>query len=161
MNPFIIAEIGINHNGDMKITKELIDGAVDAGCDAVKFQKRTIELVYSDEELDVPRESPWGTTNREQKNGLEFGKDEYSEIMNIVKARRFIGLHLHGFGKSKILKQFDLKYNKIASAMLTYDDLLESVASEGKHTFISTGMSTMDEIEKAVNILKYQIVHLN
>ena len=77
---FIIAEIGINHNGDMDITKQLIDGAVEAGCDAVKFQKRTIETVYTKEDLDRPRESPWGTTNRQQKEGLEFGKEEYDEI---------------------------------------------------------------------------------
>jgi len=167
MNPFIIAEIGINHNGDMKITKELIDGAVDAGCDAVKFQKRTIELVYSDEELDVPRESPWGTTNREQKNGLEFGKDEYSEISEYCKSKNIYWFaSAWDLESQKFLKQFDLKYNKIASAMLTYDDLLESVASEGKHTFISTGMSTMDEIEKAVNIFKvsncpFELMHCN
>jgi N-acetylneuraminate synthase len=85
MKPFIIAEIGINHNGDMDITKKLIDGAVEAGCDAVKFQKRTIELVYTAEELDVPRESPWGTTNRQQKEGLEFSKEEYYEIDEYCK----------------------------------------------------------------------------
>ena len=80
MSAFIIAEIGINHNGDLKITKKLIDGAVAAGCDAVKFQKRTIEDVYDVADLDRPRESPWGTTNRQQKEGLEFGKKEYDEI---------------------------------------------------------------------------------
>ena len=85
MNPFIIAEIGINHNGDLEIVKKLIDGAVDAGCDAVKFQKRTIDIVYTAEELDIYRESPWGTTNREQKEGLEFGKEEYDEIDRYCK----------------------------------------------------------------------------
>ena len=167
MNPFIIAEIGINHNGDMKIAKELIDGAADAGCDAVKFQKRTIELVYSDEELDVPRESPWGTTNREQKNGLEFSKDDYDEIDKYCKNKQ-----IHWFASAwdlesqNFLKQFDLNYNKIASAMLTYDELLKSVAEEGKHTFISTGMSTMDEIKNAVSIFKtfncpFELMHCN
>ena len=77
---FLVAEIGINHNGDLTLAKELVDVAVDAGCDAVKFQKRTIEKVYTKEVLDSPRESPWGTTQREQKEGLEFGKEEYQEI---------------------------------------------------------------------------------
>src|SRR3990167_5248554 len=77
---FIIAEIGINHNGSLEIAKKLIDAAVFAGCDAVKFQKRTIDLVYSKEILDTPRKSPWGTTTRAQKEGLEFGMNEYAEI---------------------------------------------------------------------------------
>ena len=80
MSVFIIGEIGINHNGDIKVAKKLIKEAANAGCDAVKFQKRTIEAVYTKEDLDRPRDSPWGTTNREQKNGLEFGRKEYDEI---------------------------------------------------------------------------------
>ena len=167
MIPFITAEIGINHNGDMEITKKLIDGAVDAGCDAVKFQKRTIDIVYTAEELDVYRESPWGTTNRVQKEGLEFGKEEYDEIDKYCKDN-----DIHWFGSAwdlpsqKFLQQFNLKYNKIASALLTYDDLLEEVSKEGKHTFISTGMSTIEEIENAVNIFKknkcsFELMHTN
>ena len=165
--PFIIAEIGINHNGDMDITKKLIDGAVDAGCDAVKFQKRTLELVYTAEELDVHRESPWGKTNREQKAGLEFGKKEYDEIDKYCKEK---GIYWFASAwdmpSQKFLQQYDLKYNKIASALLTYDDLLEEVSKEGKHTFISTGMSTMAEIEKAVNIFRknncpFELMHTN
>ena len=77
---FIIGEIGINHNGDMSICKDLIDVAVGSGCDAVKFQKRDINLVYTEEFLDSPRESPWGMTQRYQKNGLEFDLEQYSEI---------------------------------------------------------------------------------
>ena len=167
MIPFITAEIGINHNGDMEITKKLIDGAVDAGCDAVKFQKRTIDIVYTAEELDVYRESPWGTTNRVQKEGLEFGKEEYDEIDKYCKDN-----DIHWFASAwdlpsqKFLQQYDLKYNKIASALLTYDDLLEEVSKEGKHTFISTGMSTIEEIENAVNIFKknkcsFELMHTN
>ncbi len=165
--PFVIAEIGINHNGDMDITKKLIDGAVDAGCDAVKFQKRTLELVYTAEELDVYRESPWGTTNREQKAGLEFGKKEYDEIAEYCKEKDIYWFaSAWDMPSQKFLQQYDLKYNKIASALLTYEDLLEEVSEEGKHTFISTGMSTMAEIEKAVNIFRknncpFELMHTN
>jgi N-acetylneuraminate synthase len=88
MSTFIIAEIGINHNGDLDIAKKLIDNAALAGCDAVKFQKRTVEDVYSPEELDVHRESPWGTTNRQQKNGLEFSLEDYQEIDRYCKEKK-------------------------------------------------------------------------
>ena len=153
MSVFIIAEIGINHNGDLDLAKELIDVAADAGSDAVKFQKRTIDLVYTSEFLDGARESPWGTTQREQKEGLEFGIDEYKEIDSYC---RKIGIEWFASAwdleSQKFLKQFDLKYNKIASAMIVYEELLRSVASEGKHTFISTGMSSIDDIDKAVDV---------
>lgn len=167
MSVFITAEIGINHNGDINITKKLIDGAVFAGADAVKFQKRTIEKVYSKEELDKPRTSPWGTTNREQKEGLEFGKKEYDEIDKYCRDK---GIYWFASAwdieSQKFLQQYNCQYNKIASAMLTYRELLETVAKERKHTFISTGMSTMDEISKAVKIFKdakcpYEIMHCN
>jgi N-acetylneuraminate synthase len=152
---FVIAEIGINHNGDLGICRDLIDVAVDAGADAVKFQKRTIELVYTQEFLDGSRESPWGTTQREQKEGLEFGLDDYTEIDKYCKEK---GIEWFASAwdleSQKFLKQFDLKHNKIASAMIVYDDLLKEVASEGKHTFISTGMTTEDDITKAVNIFQ-------
>lgn len=155
MSIFIIAEIGINHNGDMKITKDLISIAKDAGCDAVKFQKRTIDLVYTKELLDSLRESPWGTTQREQKAGLEFGYDDYKEIDRYCKE-----LGIEWFASAwdlesqKFLRQFNCKYNKIASAMLTYEPLLQEVASEKKHTFISTGMSDVKNIDRAVQIFK-------
>ena len=152
---FIIAEIGINHNGNLGIARDLIDVAVVAGADAVKFQKRTIDLVYTQEFLDGTRESPWGTTQREQKEGLEFGLDDYTEIDKYCKEK---GIEWFASAwdleSQKFLKQFDLKHNKIASAMIVYDDLLQAVASEGKHTFISTGMTTEDEITNAVEIFQ-------
>ena len=167
MSIFIIAEVGINHNGDLDIAKKLIDGAIFAGCDAVKFQKRTVEKVYSKEELDKPRESPWGTTNREQKFGLEFGKKEYDEIDKYCREK---GIYWFAsawdMDSQKFLRQYDLKYNKIASAMLTHKGLLNMVAEEKKHTFISTGMSVMEEIETAVDIFKksdcpFELMHCN
>jgi N-acetylneuraminate synthase len=166
-NVFIIAEIGINHNGDMDITKELIDGAANAGCDAVKFQKRTLEAVYTKEDLDRPRESPWGTTNRQQKEGLEFGKEEYDEIDLYCREK---GVEWFAsawdIDSQLFLRQYDLKYNKVASAMLTCKELLEMIAEEGKYTFISTGMSTMDEIKMATDIFKkancpFELMHCN
>ena len=155
MSIFIIAEIGINHNGSLEIAKKLIDMAKDTGCDAVKFQKRTIDIVYSKDVLDTPRESPWGTTTREQKMGLEFGLNEYKEIDKYCKEK-----NIEWFASAwdvesqKFLRQFKCKYNKIASALLTHIPLLEEVASEKLHTFISTGMATYADIDKAVEIFK-------
>ena len=153
MGIFFIAEIGINHNGDMKICKDLIDLAVEAKCDAVKFQKRDIDLVYKKDFLDSRRDSPWGNTQRDQKKGLEFEKNEFDEIHNYCEKKK-----IEWFGSAwdlnsqKFLRQYNLNYNKIASAMIVNIELLEEVASEGKHTFISTGMSTLDDIQKAVDI---------
>jgi len=153
MGIFFIAEIGINHNGDMKICKKLIDLAVDAKCDAVKFQKRDINLVYKKEFLDGYRESPWGTTQRDQKKGLEFEKKEYDEINNYCKEKKIEWFaSAWDLNSQKFLKQYDLKYNKIASAMIVNLELLKDVASERKHTFISTGMSTLEDIKKAIEI---------
>ncbi len=155
MSIFIIAEIGINHNGDVEIAKQLIDVAKIAGADAVKFQKRTIDLVYTKELLDSPRESPWGTTQRAQKEGLEFGLAEYKEIDVYCK-----GKGIEWFASAwdiesqKFLRQFNCKYNKIASPMIVYKDLLKEVASEKKHTFISTGMTEFEQIGRAVEIFK-------
>ena len=155
MSIFIIAEIGINHNGDMGITKDLIKVAKEAGCDAVKFQKRTIDLVYTKELLDSPRESPWGTTQRQQKEGLEFGVKQYQEIDAYCKELGIVWFaSAWDIESQKFLRQFNLKYNKIASAMITYIDFLKEVASERKHTFISTGMSTVEDIDRAVEIFK-------
>jgi len=143
MSIFVIAEIGINHNGSMEITKQLIDMAKDAGCDAVKFQKRTIDIVYTPAVLDTPRESPWGTTTREQKMGLEFGVEEYKEIDRYCKEKKIEWFaSAWDVESQKFLRQFNCKYNKIASAMLTHVPLLKEVASEKLHTFISTGMAT-------------------
>ena len=155
MSLFVIAEIGINHNGDLEIAKQLIDVAADSGADAVKFQKRTVDLVYSKEMLDSPRESPWGTTVREQKEALEFGLDEFREIDRYCAEKGIEWFASAWDLKSQeFLRSFDLKYNKIASPMIVCDELLLAVAAEGKHTFISTGMSDMTDIERAVAIFR-------
>lgn len=152
---FIIAEIGINHNGDIEIAKKLIDVAVSCGCDAVKFQKRTVEKVYSKEELDRPRESPWGRTNREQKLGLEFEKKEYDQIDKYCKDKKIEWFASAWDPDSQLfLRQYNLKYNKVASAMLTHLDLLKLIAEERKYTFISTGMSNVDQINAAVELFR-------
>jgi len=155
MSIVIIAEVGINHNGSMSICKELIDVAADAGCNAVKFQKRDLDLVYTQDFLNSSRESQWGTTQREQKSGLEFSKDEYLEIDKYCKSK---GIEWFAsawdLNSQKFLQQFDCKYNKVASAMIVYEDLLKMIAKEGKHTFISTGMTTYNDIQKAVDIFR-------
>ena len=152
---FLIAEIGINHNGDMSVTKKLIDEAKIAGFDAVKFQKRNIDKVYSKKLLDSVRDSPWGTTQREQKEGLEFDQSQYEEIDNYCKAKNIIWFASAWETDSlDFLDQFDLKYNKIASAMIVDSNFLNQVALKKKHTFISTGMSTLENIENATNIFK-------
>ena len=152
---FIIAEIGINHNGDMNICKQLIDLAVSAGCDAVKFQKRDIESVYSEDFLELFRESPWGKTQRDQKMGLEFNKEQYQEIDDYCKKKNIDWFASAWDLKSqKFLRQFNCKFNKIASAMIVNEELLKLVSEEKKHTFISTGMSTLNDIKKAVNIFR-------
>ena len=164
---FITAELGINHNGDIDIAKKLIDTAKLAGCDAVKFQKRTVEKVYSKEVLDSPRNSPWGTTTREQKNGIEFSKNEYDIIDKYCKNN-----HIEWYASAwdveslEFLKQYEFKYNKVASAMLTNMELINKIAQEKKHTFVSTGMSNMDQIKTAVNIFKknecpFELQHSN
>ena len=152
---FITAEIGINHNGNMKIVKELIDVASAAGCDAVKFQKRNVEKVYSKKVLDSYRESMWGTTTREQKFGLEFSEKQYSKIDQYCKKKKILWyVSCWDVGSQIQMRKFKTKYNKVASAMLTHKKLLETIAEEGKYTFISTGMSTMKDISKAVKIFK-------
>lgn len=164
---FIIAEIGINHNGDIEIARQLIKGAKDAGADAVKFQKRTIEKVYTKEELDKPRESPWGKTNREQKLGLELTAYEYDEIDKYCKE-----INIRWFASAwdlesaEFLTYFNLSYNKIPSPLITHIKLLEAIAKQGRYTFISTGMSTIEEIGTAINIFKqydcpFEIMHCN
>ena len=155
MSMFIVAEIGINHNGDMSICKELIDVAVDAGCDAVKFQKRDIGQVYTQEFLDSPRESTWGTTQRDQKVGLEFDADQYQEIDRYCKEKD-IEWYASAWdtNSQEFLRQFDCKYNKVASAMIVHEQLLKMIAEEKRHTFISTGMTSYDDIQKAVDIFR-------
>tara|TARA_B110000014_G_scaffold185189_1_gene134101 strand:+ start:247 stop:1077 length:831 start_codon:yes stop_codon:yes gene_type:complete len=164
---FITAELGINHNGDIDIAKKLIDIAKLAGCNAVKFQKRTIEKVYSKEALDSPRDSPWGTTNREQKNGLEFSKENYDQIDQYCKSKKIEWYASSWDIDSQIfLRQYQLQHNKVASAMLTNLELLKTIAEEKKHTFISTGMSEIEQIRSAIDIFKknncpFELQHSN
>ena len=152
---FYIAEIGINHNGDINIAKKLIKEAKVAGFNAVKFQKRNIDIVYTKEQLESLRESPWGTTFKEQKEGLEFTKEIYQDIDTFCK-----DIQIEWFASAwdlnslLFLDQFNLRYNKIASAMISDATFLTNVAEKKKHTFISTGMSSGKEIEKAVNIFE-------
>ena len=155
MSIYMIGEIGINHNGDIEIAKKLIDFASDAGADAVKFQKRNIDLVYTQEFLDSPRESSWGTTQREQKEGLEFGLEDYQEIDKYCREKSIDWFaSAWDLDSQDFLSQFGLKYNKVASAMIVYEDLLEKISSEGRHTFISTGMTTEKDIANAVSIFR-------
>jgi len=150
---YIIAEIGINHNGNLELAKKLIDMAVSCDCDAVKFQKRDIESVYSKEILDSPRESPWGSTQREQKYGLEFSLSEYEEISNYCLTKGIDWFVSSWDLKSQEeMRRFNFKFNKVASAMATNEEFLELVASEKKPTFLSTGMTKISEIDKAVKI---------
>ena len=152
---FVIGEIGINHNGDIDIAKKLIDMAVRCGCDAIKFQKREIDIVYTEEELSKLRESPWGTTQREQKQGLEFGESEY-DIINEYCLRNKIEWFASAWDKKSLdfLDRYNLKYNKIASAMITNHDFLNAAAQKNKYTFISTGMSNYENIDEAIKIFK-------
>ena len=167
MSIFLIAEIGINHNGDLKIAKQLIDGAASAGFDAVKFQKRTIDKVYKKEFLDSLRESPWGTTQRHQKEGLEFSSSDYSEIDEFCKLKKIQwSASAWDIDAQKFLQQFNCTFNKVASPMLGHIPLLKLIASEGKKTFISTGMSTLEEIDGVVQIFKdancpFELMHCN
>ena len=153
--PFFIAEIGINHNGDIETTKNLIVHAKEAGCNAVKFQKRDIDTVYTEEYLNSARQSPWGSTQRDQKEGLEFGEKEYNEINKFCRNIDILWTASAWDIQSQMfLKKYDLAFNKVASAMLTHTELLKEISSEGKHTFISTGMSNYNDIENAVQIFK-------
>ena len=163
--PYLIAEIGINHNGDVNIAKKLIKNSKDSGFDAVKFQKRTIDIVYDEKTLDTPRESPWGKTTREQKFGLEFEKTEYDEIDRYCKELNIDWFASAWDSKSlEFLDNYNLKYHKVASAMIVDKEFLNNIAKRNKHTFISTGMSTKEDIDEAVNIFKknncsYELMH--
>ena len=152
---FTIAEIGINHNGDVDLAKKLIDIAKECNCDSVKFQKRSIDIVYTEDFLNSPRESPWGITQRDQKEALEFDKNDYDEIDRYCKE---IGIHWFASAwdipSQTFLRQYNLKFNKVASPMVTHLDFLQIVAEEQRPTFISTGMSTYDDIDQAVAIFQ-------
>lgn len=167
MSVFIIAEVGINHNGDIAIAKQLIDGAKEAGANAVKFQKRTIDKVYSKDVLDAPRESPWGSTQRAQKLGLEFGLEQYRELSAYCRTKDIeMIVSCWDLDAQQFIRQFDCKHNKVASAMLTNFPLLEMIAAEKLPTFLSTGMHELEEIDKAVAIFtkagcEIELMHTN
>jgi N-acetylneuraminate synthase len=154
-NPcFVIAEIGINHNGDLAIAKRLIDVAIAAGCGAVKFQKRTVDVVYSAAELARVRESPFGNTNGELKRALEFGQEQYEEIDRYCKVRNMIWFASPWDEASvDFLEEFDVPCHKIASASLTDDNLLRHIRATKRPVILSTGMSTLAQIDHAVEIL--------
>ena len=151
---YVVGEIGINHNGDLGMAEQLIDIAQEAGCGAVKFQKRTVDLVYTPEELSRPRENPFGNTNGDLKYGLEFGEDEYSYIDRHCKKR-----HIDWFASCwdeasvDFIERFEPPAYKIASASLTDDGLLKHHAATGRPVILSTGMSTLAQIDRAVEIL--------
>ena len=150
----VIAELGINHNGDLEIAKKLIDVAWAAGCDYVKFQKRDIDSVYTQEELDTYRESPWGTTTKKQKEGLEFGYQDYVEIDRYCKSKGIKWFASPWDMKSfNFLMDFNLPFMKIPSALITNNVLLTACVINKIPTILSTGMSTGEEIHKAVEIL--------
>ena len=154
-NIWIVAEAGINHNGDLNVAKQMIAAAKKAGCDAIKFQKRTVDKVYTSEFLNSKRESPWGHTQREQKEGLEFGVAEYKEIDRYCKE---IGIEWYAsawdIDSLHFLSMFNLKYNKVAAAMAIDKKFVQAVATEGRYTFISTGMSDTIVIDEVVSIFR-------
>jgi len=168
MKTKIIAEIGINHNGSLDIAKKLINKAIEVGCDVVKFQKKNPDICVPEHQKEVMRNTPWGDmTYLEYKKRIEFGKEEYDEIDRYCKER---GIEWFAsawdLDSQEFLKQYNCKYNKIASALLTHKKLLEMVAQEGKYTFISTGMSTMEQVEKVVKIFRkyecpFELMHCN
>jgi N-acetylneuraminate synthase len=151
---YIVAEIGINHNGDIDLARKLIDVAHAAGCNAVKFQKRTVDVVYTPEELAKPRENHFGPTNGDLKRGLEFGLAEYQEVFRYSRER---GIHCFAScwdeASVDFIAEFDVPCFKIASACLTDDNLLRHTRSKGRPILLSTGMSTLEEIDHAVELL--------
>jgi N-acetylneuraminate synthase len=151
---FIVAEIGINHNGDLDIARKLISAAMLAGCDAVKFQKRTVEVVYTREELARPRESPFGKTNGDLKYGLEFGYKQYQEIADYCKLHNILW-YASCWDEASVdfIEQFNPPCYKIASASLTDDNLLRHHRRYNRPIILSTGMSTIKQIDHAVEVL--------
>jgi N-acetylneuraminate synthase len=164
---FIIAELGTNHKGDTKIVKEMITIAKSVGCDAVKLQKKNVEKIYTKKFLDSPLESPWGKTQREMRLHREFSEKQLLEIVKYAKKlKMIIFFSCWDIESQKQMRKFKPKFNKIASAMLTHKKLLEVIAKEKKYTFVSTGMSTMKDIETAVKIFRkykcpFELMHTN
>ena len=162
MSVFIIAEIGINHNGDINLAKEMIDNSVEAGADAVKFQKRDVETVYSKEILDSPRESPWGTTQREQKFGLEFTEKEYDIIHNYCKIKKIKWFASAWDLKSlSFLSKYNFQYNKIASAMIVDESLLEAVAKQKNILLLALECHLTSILIERLKFLEIIIVNSN
>lgn len=158
MKTILVAEVGINHNGSLKTAKQLIDVAVIGGCKYVKFQKRTIDLVYSKEELDRYRESPWGTTNRAQKEGLEFNREQYDEIDFYCRDKGVAWFASPWDAESvKFLATYNPLYIKIASALLTNMPLIEEIKKSNIPVIISTGMSSKEEIDNALSVMGNQV----
>ncbi len=162
-NVIIVAEIGINHNGDMDLAKKMIDVANLAELDYVKFQKRSINSVYTKEFLDSPRESPWGTTQGEQKRGIEFGTLDYTKINSYVKKKD----HLKGWFASPwdvksvaFLNQFGVPYIKVASASITDYELLTAIKESDIPVIISVGMSTKDEVDSCLTLLRDRVEYI-
>ena len=154
---FIVAEIGINHNGDVELAKKLIGAAAASGCDAVKFQKRSIEMVYTPEELARPRKSPFGTTNGDLKRGLEFGREQYAEIDRFCRSLGIMWFaSCWDKGAVDFMELFDPPGYKIPSACLTDDDLLCYHRHKGRPIILSTGMSTIEQIDHAVEVLGHE-----
>ena len=154
--PYVIAEIGINHNGDLNLAKQMIEAAHKCGCQAVKFQKRTPELCVPPHQRNIPRETPWGSiTYMEYRHKIEFDQEEYDEIDSFCR-----GLQMDWFASAwdipslEFLRKYDLQYNKISSAMLTNCELVRQIALEGKMTFISTGMSEYADIDYVVSLFR-------
>ena len=161
---YIVAEIGINHNGSLTIAKDLIDVAINCGCNAVKFQKRTVEQVYSKETLEIPRESPWGKTTGDQKQGLELSLNDYDKINEYCKSKIDWFASCWDIQSQEDMKQYNFKHNKIASAMITHLEFIKQVAKEKKHTLISTGMTQYKDIDLAIEIFEkescdYTLMH--
>jgi len=167
MSLFLIAEIGINHNGDIGVAKELIKFASEAGFDAVKFQKRTIDVVYEASYLASYRESHWGTTQRAQKEGLEFSKEDYQEISSYCHDLKIAWTaSAWDLDSQSFINEFNVPFNKVASPMLGHRPLLTVIAKENKKAFISTGMSTIEELDEVVNLFakencEFELMHCN
>jgi len=152
---YIVAEIGINHNGSLEYAKELIDIAINCGCDAVKFQKRDLDIVYGEKLLSQYRDSPWGNTQRNQKEALEFSLEEYDEIDKYCRNKSIDWFASCWDEKSQLqMRKYNFPFNKIASAMTTNKDFVELVASEKIPTFVSTGMTEIEDIDWVVNVFK-------
>ena len=164
---FIIAEIGTNHTGSIDIAKKIIDLVVQEGCDAVKFQKKNVEKIYTKEFLDSPIYSPWGTSQREMRLHREFSDKQFNSINTYCKKKKIPWFVSCWDTESQLqMRKFKTKFNKVASAMLIHEELLKLIAEEKKKTFISTGMSTIKEIKTAVDIFRkadcpFELMHSN